>query len=74
MDNVGAMYRLEGAEDLVNKVLDGRAATIRFSHLVSDAARVHLTMIVSKMLRPYDAVQVRLHKFLYNFLELKSTW
>jgi hypothetical protein len=31
MDNVGAMYRLEGTEDLVNKVLNGRAATIRSS-------------------------------------------
>lgn len=70
MDDVGAMYRFDGAEDLINKILDERATAIRPRIRFSGATRVHLTMIISKMLRPYDAVKVGLHEFLYDFLEL----
>lgn len=69
MDDVGAMYRFDGAEDLVNKILD-ESNNHQNTHQVSGATRVHLTMIISKMLRPYDTVQVGLHEFLYDFLEL----
>jgi hypothetical protein len=71
VDDIGAMYRFEATEYLVNKVLENIN-----NQITSDfrwVAGTHLTVIISKLLRTYDAVKIGLHKFLNDFLGFSAT-